>query len=177
MKPKTENKQKLESFFQDEYKSMRAYVTSRISSGVDKDPEDIIQDVALRLFSRADRYAPINNVAGFVYRSIRNKIIDVMRKGKTYTQQEDENEAKLVEFSELLYGKSDSSYSEQMMEDLKRAIMSLKPVYRDIILAIDFEDYSYKEISDETGIPQGTLMSRRHRAMAVLHEKLKQKEQ
>ena len=175
MTSETENKKKLESFFKDEYQSMKSYVNSRIRSSTDRDPEDIIQDVALRLFSGADRYAPINNVAGFVYHSIKNKIIDVMRKGKHAHNEENENELKLIEFTELLYGKSDNSYPEQLMEELKVVIMDLKKEYRDIILAVDFEGYSYKEISDETGIPQGTLMSRRHRAISILHKELKNK--
>ncbi len=175
MKTDKENKKKLESFFRDEYDSLKAFVNSRIKSSSERDPEDIIQDVALRLFSGADRYAPINNVAGFVYHSIKNKIIDVMRGGKSHVKEQNDNDAKLIEFTELLYGKSDNSYSEKMMHDLKHAIMNLKPEYRDIILAVDFEDYTYKEITEETGIPQGTLMSRRHRAIALLHKELLKK--
>lgn len=177
MTSETENKKKLESFFRDEYQSMKGYVSSRIRTSADRDTEDIIQDVALRLFSGADRYAPINNVAGFVYHSIKNKIIDVMRKDKPTNNEADQNELKLIEFTELLYGKSDNSYPEELFEELKSAIMSLKKEYRDIILAVDFEGYSYREISIETGIPQGTLMSRRHRAIALLHKELKLKKQ
>ncbi|NVK63883.1 MAG: RNA polymerase sigma factor [Flavobacteriales bacterium] len=175
METERENKKKLESFFRDEYDSLKLFVNSRIRSSAERDSDDIIQDVALRLFSGADRYAPINNVAGFVYHSIKNKIIDVMRGGKSTIQEHDENEAKLIEFTELLYGKSDNSYSDRMIHDLKSAIMNLKPAYRDIIIAIDFEGFTYKEITDETGIPQGTLMSRRHRAIALLHNELREK--
>jgi len=175
METERENKKKLESFFRDEYDSLKSFVNSRIRSSAERDSDDIIQDVALRLFSGADRYAPINNVAGFVYHSIKNKIIDVMRGGKSTIQEHDENEAKLIEFTELLYGKSDNSYSDRMIHDLKSAMMNLKPAYRDIIIAIDFEGFTYKEITDETGIPQGTLMSRRHRAIALLHNELREK--
>lgn len=177
MTSNSENKEKLATFFDREYHSLKAYVNARIKAGVDRDPEDIIQDVALKLFSGADRYSPISNVAGFVYHSIRNKIIDVMRNGKSKGKETDENEGKLLDFAELLYGKSDNSYSEEMMEELKLAILELKTHYRDIIIAVDFEGYSYKEIAIETGIPEGTLMSRRHRAMAQLHTELKQKKE
>ena len=175
MTSETENKQKLESFFRKEYHSLKAYVNSRIRGGGDRDPEDIIQDVALRLFSGAERYSPINNVAGFVYHSIRNKIVDVMRKGRENKTEDDENDERLIEFTELLYGTSANAYSEEMKDELKNTIMQLKPVYRDIILAVDFEGYSYREISAETGVPEGTLMSQRHRAMAILNKELKQK--
>lgn len=172
MVPEAENKKKLESFFEREYNSLKAYVGSRIKSGSEVDTEDIIQDVALKLFSGADRNLPINNVPGFVYRSIRNKIIDVMRKGRRSNTGTDEDELKLIEFTETLYGSADH-YSEQMKDELKNAIMNLKGPYRDVIVAIDFQGYSYKEISEETGIPEGTLMSHRHRAISQLHKTLK----
>lgn len=173
MNPESENNKKLKEFFGQEYHSLKAYVNSRIKASVNRDAEDIIQDVALKLFSGADRYSPINNVAGFVYHSIKNKIIDIMRMNKQVSSNADE--AKLIEFTELLYDGPDNFYSEQMKDDLKKTIMGLKPDYRDIIIAIDFEGYTYKEISSETGIPQGTLMSRRHRAISLLYKKLETK--
>ena len=61
-----------------------------------------------------------------------------------------------------------------MKNELINAITNLKPDYQDIIIAIDFEDYTYKEFSEETGIPEGTLMSRRHRALSLLFKQLEQ---
>lgn len=168
----SENSKKLKVFFGEEYHSLKAYVNSRIKASANRDAEDIIQDVALKLFSGADRYSPINNVAGFVYNSIKNRIIDIMRSNKTVYSK---NESKLQEFAEVVYETTDTYYSEEMKIILKQAIMSLKPDYRDIIIAIDFEGYTYKEISFETEIPEGTLMSRRHRAIAKLYTILEQK--
>lgn len=177
MTQESENTEKLKDFFGTEYHSLKAYVNSRLKASVNRDAEDIIQDVALKLFSGADRYSPINNVAGFVYHSIKNKIIDIMRSKKDETRHANESEAKLSEFVELIYDKPDNSYSEQMKEELKKHIISLKPDYRNIIIAIDFEGYTYKEISAETGIPEGTLMSRRHRAISQLYKKLETKKE
>jgi len=176
MASEAENKQKLESFFEEEYHILKAYVRSRIKASTEWEAEDIIQDVALKLFSGAERYSPINNVAGFVYHSIKNKIIDVMRKKKG-TRSENEDEDKLNEYAELLYGNSDNSYSEQLKDELKTTILNLKEPYRDIIIAVDFEGYTYKEISKETGIPEGTLMSRRHRALSQLFQQLENKKE
>ncbi len=177
MATEKENKQKLESFFEDEYHLLKGYVRSRIRASTEWDAEDIIQDVALNLFSGAERYSPINNVAGFVYRSIRNRIIDVMRKRKGSLNEEAKDDEKLMEFAELLYGESDNSYSDKMKDELKEALLNLKEPYRDIIIAIDFEGYTYAEITNETGIPEGTLMSRRHRALAQLFKQLEHKKE
>jgi len=85
---------------------------------------------------------------------------------------EEELEELWANFASIFYDESQRKYPEQIKERLKVAIAELKPVYRDIIIAIDFENYSYKEIAEETGIPQGTLMSRRHRAMSILLKKI-----
>jgi len=174
MTSETENYNKLKTFFGKEYQALRAYVSSRIEASTDRDAEDIIQDVALKLFAGADRYSAINNVAGFVYRSIRNKIIDIMRSNKN-TIKEDSNLAQLPVNAEMILEAPEDTFSEELKADLKRHIMSLKPDYRDIIIAIDFEGYTYKEMSRETGIPEGTLMSRRHRAISLLYTSLETK--
>lgn len=167
-----ENYNNLTAFFNEEYHSLRGYVQSRIKDTSERDAEDIVQDVALRLFSKADDISSINNVAAFVYNSIRNRIIDVRRTKKERAYDAEDIDTKWAEFAELFYGDADNSYSENLINELKRAIQKLKPDYQKIIVAVDFEGYSYREISERTGISQGTLMSRRHRAMSVLAKNL-----
>lgn len=166
----SENSKKLQDFFHREYRTLKAYVNSRIRDTANRNAEDLIQDVALKLFTSADRYAPINNVAGFVYRSIRNKIIDVMRTTKQIDRMIDDQE--LTDLETLLQQTTNEYTSESMIMILKKSIDQLKPVYRDIIIAVDYEGYTYKEIAAATGIPEGTLMSRRHRALNKLHKTL-----
>lgn len=170
MSLESENNKKLQDFFSKEYKSLKIYVNTRIKNTANQNAEDIIQDVALKLFSGADRYAPISNVGGFVYRSIRNKIIDTIRTNKQAPQVAANYE--LISLAEIL-NPTDSYVSKEMIINLKKSIRDLKPVYRDVIIAVDFEGYTYKEISEETGVSEGTLMSRRHRAIGILYKKLK----
>ncbi|WP_103071632.1 RNA polymerase sigma factor [Aquimarina sediminis] len=170
MNSESENSKKLKDFFGKEYQSLKMYVNTKVRDTASRNAEDIIQDVALKLFAGADRYAPINNVAGFVYRSIKNKIIDVMRTTKQTESLEMSSE--YLGLAEMLHQASDCNTSEKMIPVLKNCIQQLKPWYRDIIVAVDFEGYTYKEISKETGIPEGTLMSRRHRAIGILYKKL-----
>ncbi len=170
MSLETENRKKLTNFFGEEYRALKGYVNARIRDTANRDAEDILQDVALKLFSGADRYAPINNVAGFVYRSIRNRIIDVRRTSKNTEVEEIDHE--FNDLKELLQQSSDDRPSELQIAVLKKCLDELKAHYRDIIIAVDFEGYTYQEISQETDIPIGTLMSRRHRAIGILYKKL-----
>ena len=73
---------RLTTFFDEEYFSLKAYVRSRIDDTSERDAEDIVQDVAVRIFSRPGDATPITNIAGFVYNAIRNRIVDLMRTNK-----------------------------------------------------------------------------------------------
>ncbi len=156
----------LSTFFNEEYFALKSYVRSRISDTTEREAEDIVQDVAVRIFSRPIDATPITNTAGFVYNAIRNRIIDLMRTKKERV--ETDSDQRWQEFGELLYGKADNSYDPKLESALRKAIGELREEYRDIIIAVDFEGYTYREIALETGISSGTLMSRRHRALSIL---------
>lgn len=175
MNPKNNNQLQLTAFFQEEYQALKGYVRSKIDDTADRDAEDILQEAALRIFSRPENALPINNIPGFVYSTLKNKIIDAMRTKKERIYDDKEVDHLWTEFAALFYGNDEFAYPKHLTHRLKTAITELKPPYRDIILAVDFEGYSYKEIAMETGIPEGTLMSRRHRAMSLLLKKIEQK--
>lgn len=171
MTSEKDNNHKLNHFFKAEYQHLKSYVKSRIAQSADRDAEDIIQDVALKLLSR-NNASPITNVAGFVYGSIKNKIVDIMRTRRPIKATDIEEEDRLIDLMDWLYEQADNAYSERMKHELKQAIAALPPHYSEVILAIDFGKMSYKELSIETGKSQGTLMSRRHRALSILHNQL-----
>lgn len=172
MASKKKNYTKFEEFFSNEYHALRAYVNSKISQTAERDADDIIQELALKIFSREDNLSPINNIAGFVYNSIRNKIIDIMRTKKEQSYIDDLLSSQIAELVEQTYDESERVEAEKRIAQLKIAISELKPIYQTVIIAIDFEGYSYKELSLETGIPEGTLLSRHHRAIALLYKYL-----
>ncbi len=169
------NNHHLNAFFKEEYNSLKNYVRSQINSTVDRDAEDIIQDVALKIFSRPEDSLPIHNVGGFVYNAIKNRIIDIMRAKPRRVPQNDGMDDLWQAYTELFYASQPTTYSEELKDTLKKAITELKPLYRDIIIAVDFEGYTYRQIAMKTGISPGTLMSRRHRALSLLTRKLELK--
>ena len=63
---------------------------------------------------------------------------------------------------------------EELYDKLHEAIDSLSFDDQKIIIATEFEGKTMKELSQEWGIPQGTLLSRRHRALAKLYKILEQ---
>ena len=58
---------------------MLAYVRGLVRDAADRDGEDVVQDVMLRLLEAPDPSRPIEDLAAYVYRALRNRVIDVIR--------------------------------------------------------------------------------------------------
>lgn len=55
---------------------------------------------------------------------------------------------------------------------VKRCIADLEPDYREVLILRDVEDLTYEDIMEITGLPEGTVKSRIHRARAALKQKV-----
>ncbi|MBD3243180.1 MAG: RNA polymerase subunit sigma-24, partial [Chitinivibrionales bacterium] len=66
-------------FFTTEYNRLVGYVRTLIDDAAEQDAEDFVQDVAVKLLSLADITAPIENLSAYVYRALRNRVIDAFR--------------------------------------------------------------------------------------------------
>ena len=53
---------------------------------------------------------------------------------------------------------------------VRRAILEIEESFRECLVLRDVEDLSYAEIGEITGLPEGTVKSRIHRARAQLKE-------
>jgi RNA polymerase sigma-70 factor (ECF subfamily) len=58
-------------------------------------------------------------------------------------------------------------------DEIKTAMEKLPYYFRIIVLLCDIEEFSYQEIADMVDVPIGTVMSRLHRARALLRNRLK----
>jgi RNA polymerase sigma-70 factor, ECF subfamily len=61
----------------------------------------------------------------------------------------------------------------QMVETVRKAVLSLPPRYREIVVLCDLQEMSYVEAAEVLGCAVGTVRSRLHRARSLLLEKLR----
>lgn len=165
-------------FFTKEYSKLKNYIRSYISDQPDWDAEDIIQDVALNFFSRVDFETPLENLASYIYRAIRNKIIDLQRsknRKKQTAMEEIKDQEIVVKYISQIDEHQDPEFRELMLDKVFEAMEKLKPEFQGIIWATEFEGRTFQELSQELETPIGTLLSRKHRAIAAL-QKVFQKE-
>jgi RNA polymerase sigma factor (sigma-70 family) len=167
----------LKSPFIKEYKKLLEYTRYQLAEFTNIDAEDILHEVAFNIFNKIDFEIAIENAAAYIYRSIKNKVTDFIRKPKKTISLNSLEEKGNTKYKRTSFVSTDESVDqilerEELYEYLHNALKALPPDYQDIIIATAFEEKTLKELALEWEIPIGTLMSRRHRALAKLHKKL-----
>ena len=154
---------KIVEFFKSEYKKLVGYVRQRIDDTAERDAEDIVQDVILNIFDRADVGGPIENLSAYIYRSLRNRVVDLLRK-KKYT----------LSFSDAISVSLDDTHSKlekkELFEEIYRAMDSLKEEERAVVIATEFDERSFRDLSEDWGVPIGTLLAKKSRALEKIRK-------
>jgi RNA polymerase sigma factor (sigma-70 family) len=157
-------------YFKTEYNKLVNYTRKYFSDNAAFDAEDIVQDVALNIFSKVDFESGIENAASYIYSAIRNRIIDIYRKPKRTVpiETDEEGNTKDVDDYHKEFTNESLFENEEYIEVMYQALGELSEEQRAIIIATELEDYSFKQLSEQWDVPIGTLLSRKHRAMANL---------
>ncbi len=168
-------KKSLDRFFRNEYQKLVNYVRKNLDERFfEASPEDIVQDVAVGLIGKLDLDAQIGNLTGYIYQSVRNKIIDYQSKKQrnvsieNFTDRKNENYLLNTIPDETVAEKNE--YSDIDPDMLRQAIAQLRPDEQAVIIATEFENQTYEELSEEWDVPLGTLLSRKHRAISKLYK-------
>jgi RNA polymerase sigma-70 factor (ECF subfamily) len=136
-----------------------------IDDAADRDAEDIVQDVMLGLFDKADITLPIENLSAYIYRALRNRVTDMFRRKRDLASL-----AELVH--ESVEDAADALENKELKESVVRAIDNLNDEQRAVVIATEFEDRSFRELSEEWEIPIGTLLARKSRALQKIKSEL-----
>jgi len=171
-------KKDVADFFERERNKLMYFIYNKMDNASDMDAEDILQEVILNLFDKADISFHVENLAAYVYRSIHNKIIDYYRKRKRTVSiesiAEDENALMQGLLSDFRYEPENIAEAEDFKVKFITAIDSLDPMQKAVWIATEMEGRSFKDLSLEWNEPIGTLLSRKNRAAKKLQKMLKE---
>jgi len=180
MKGKNGNTEKsLKAFIQAEYRNLVKYVRRSINEKYYQvDAEDIVQDVAVNLFSKLDFDGQLENMAAYVYRSIKNRMADFMRKPKKEVPFEafvdEEGEEHFSEnISDIPENKWRYINDDQFYKILNRGLEQLSPNQQMVFIATEMDGYTFDELSEKLNIPIGTLLSWKFRGVKKLKQIIK----
>jgi RNA polymerase sigma factor (sigma-70 family) len=176
MSPK--ESEKIGTVYKDERKRLLGYIRNRIPDEVEA--EDILQDVFYQLTVGFHDIRRIEAITAWLYRVADNRIKDLFRKKKTvrinYSEKfkdDDDGPLKLEDILPSLgSAPEDEDLKEMIWETIEDTLAELPKEQRNIFIQNEFEDMSFKEISEKTGIAINTLISRKRYAVLALREKL-----
>jgi len=145
------------------------------------DAEDLVQETYLKAYRAYASFQEGTNLRAWLYRILTNTYINSYRAAKRRPEVTD------VEDVEDLYlykrmsapggvraGRSAEDEALDTFTDdvVKTALEELPEAFRMAVLLADVEGFSYKEISEITDVPIGTVMSRIHRGRRALQKTL-----
>ena len=140
------------------------------------DAMDVVQDSLMRFLTNLHRFDPRRPVRPWLYRIVRNRVIDLARRRKvrrhsSIDDRDAEGNLKLVLPDPKVDLERDARQS-QLRARLFAALDELSPKQKEIIVLRDYQDLTYKEIAETLEIPIGTVMSRLHGARKKLRDVL-----
>ncbi len=164
---------------QDNGKRLFDFIRNRVRE--EEEAEDIFQDVMIELTQSYRMMQPIEKMAAWLFRVARNKITDNYRKKKPVLLDDqfsfrgnDEDEPLYIQDLIKSSEKSpDSDFDRALIYDaIEMALEELPPEQREVFVKHELEGKSFKEMAEETGLSQNTLLSRKRYAVMALRDKL-----
>ena len=141
--------------------------------------EDLLQETYLKAFRYYSGFEEGTNLKAWLFRIMKNNFINGYRKRKIQPQHVELDE--LRDSNEDAWG-SDAgvveespeaaAMSEEMDEDVARAINALPHDYKMALLLVDIQGQTYQEVADMLEVPVGTVMSRLYRGRAKVEKAL-----
>jgi RNA polymerase sigma-70 factor (ECF subfamily) len=151
--------------------------------GSREEAEDIAQEVFVTVFKSIDQFRGDSKLSTWLYRvavnHCKNRVKYLARRYDRATGALDEAAERLAAAQggePVAAGRIPSP--ERALEGaeterlVQAAIASLEEDHRLVVILRDIEELSYEEICGITGLPEGTVKSRLHRARLALKEKL-----
>jgi RNA polymerase sigma-70 factor, ECF subfamily len=140
--------------------------------------EDMAQEVFVQVFKAIGTFRGDSRLGTWVYRIAINLCKNRMKYlSRRHSGEQDELEP-AAERLPLTEGKGvtlgETSRPDQLVEgfQLERVVQAciaeLEPDFREVLVLRDVEDLTYEELCEVTGLPEGTVKSRLHRARSML---------
>lgn len=128
--------------------------------------EDVTQEVFLALIENGERYNPARGtLLSFLYGIARNLVLRRIEKKR---REELEAADRFSTDEDLL----DDLTRRETIDQVRRAVLSLPPIYREAVVLCDLGSASYEEAAVALECPVGTVRSRLSRGRAILGQKL-----
>jgi RNA polymerase sigma-70 factor (ECF subfamily) len=140
----------------------------RLSGLNHEDAQDVLQEVYIKTYLNLSSYNPKLKFSSWIYRITHNHTMSELRKRHS-------RPISYIDPQDLVFIKSNNDILREInnkmdLEEVKRAIYSLKDKYKEVLILRILEEKEYQEIADILKKPLGTISTLLNRAFKKLNE-------
>ncbi len=139
---------------------------------------DIVQDTMIKFYLNKDSYKSFAKFSTWIYTIAGNLAKNELKRRKRRTifslnnsKDEDDKPFELEDKKIIAPDREVDNLIKNEM--IQKALNKVKPVYREVVILRDIQEFSYEEISEITGLSIGTVKSRINRGRTQLQKLLK----
>lgn len=157
------------TFLVNRYQKLVVHITGRLIQRHDE-LEDVCQEVFLKVYQNLGKYRNECKLSTWIATIAYNTSINYLRKFKKGDEVDPDDSVALKNLTDF---KPDAFERADLHRYIRDQIENLPVHYRTVLTLFHLEEFSYQEIEQITGMPEGTIKSYLFRAKALLKEKLK----
>ena len=135
--------------------------------GNQEDALDACQDAFAKAFAAIPRLRALPKFYPWFYCILRNRCLNLLARRKTADRHREAEQRDVRAAVEVATPETLLELREEK-QSVRRALQSLKPEHREILVMKYVQEHSYDEIAEILGIPRGTVMSRLYQARTAL---------
>lgn len=137
---------------------------------------DVVQETMIKFYLNKDSYRSFAKFSTWIYTIAANLAKNELKRRKrriifSISNSDDEKTPQIED--KMFLAPDRATDSEIKNEIIQKALLKVRPVYREVVILRDIQDLSYEEISDITGLAIGTVKSRINRGRLQLQKLLK----
>ncbi len=157
------------AFLVNRYQKLVVHIAGRIIQRQDE-LEDVCQEVFINVFRHLGKYRNESKLSTWIATIAYNTSINYLRKHKKWDEVNPDDSMALRNLTDF---RTESYETTDLHKYVREQIEMLPVHYRTVLTLFHLEEFSYEEIEQITGMPEGTVKSYLFRAKALLKEKLK----
>jgi RNA polymerase sigma-70 factor (ECF subfamily) len=151
--------------------TLRAVILSVLHE--EGETDDVLHDVFIQLWNRADRFVAEKGLHGFLVTLTRRRALDRLRSRLAYRRATDRLETQMrAEFNDKMRGPGVKPSNFDLSELLSRMIRLLPEPQQEVVQLTFFRGMSQREIAAQKSIALGTVKTRLHLAQKKLLNQL-----
>ncbi len=144
----------------------------------DKDAcTDVVQDTMMKFYMNKDSYKSFAKFSTWIYTIAGNLAKNELKRRKRrqiFSLNNNDDDERTIQVEDKSFWAPDRVADSNIKNEIiQKALLKVKPVYREVVILRDIQALSYEEIAEITDLSIGTVKSRINRGRAQLQKLLK----